>query len=435
MKKIIIILFIILFQKSIIAQNNENIVTSDIDNFWTTYDRINSTNDSITKNKILQTEYIDKASSGLKAMIQARRYTPEQYIYAINNYPLFWNSIREKTKNIHSYSNEIEKGIKSLKLIYPDLKPAKVYFTIGVFRSNGTTVDNKVLIGSEMALTDSTVIVSEFPESLNYFKDYIATNPIQNLPFLNVHEYIHTQQNTTIGNSLLAQTVIEGVAEYVATLALNIDSPNPQISFGEKNEESIKEAFSKEMFSPHFNNWLWNDSNNKFKMRDLAYYVGYSIAKNFYLKSNEKNEAVKEMIELDYADQEELMRFVNQSEYFQKGLEKYEKDFNSNRPIIKEILPFDNGCQQVDPKTEKITINFSSIMDDRFRGFDYGPLGEENVLRVQEFLGFSEDKKSVSIKVELEPNKRYQLTLSNRFRDTDGIPIEPFLIDITTKSD
>ena len=106
-----------------------------------------------------------------------------------------------------------------------------------------------------MALTDSTVVVNEFSETLKYFKDDIATNSSKNLSFLNVHEYIHTQQKTTIGNNLLAQTVIEGVAEFIASLALNIDSPNPQITFGKKNNVEVRKAFSKEMLSPHFNNW------------------------------------------------------------------------------------------------------------------------------------------------------------------------------------
>lgn len=251
MKKILL-LFLIFFQ----AAHSQNIIKSDVDNFWEAYDKIVTSNDSIDQLRIIQKDYIEKGSPGLHAMIEARRYTPERYLFAIQNYPKFWSSIRKQTQQIDLYSDEIQIGVKRLKELYPSLKPANIYFTIGVFRSNGTTVENKVLIGSEMALTDSTVVVEEFPETLNYFKDYIATNPNENLSFLNVHEYIHTQQKTTIGNNLLSQTVIEGVAEFIATLALNMNSPNPQITFGKKNTAQVRKAFSKEMFSPHFNNWL-----------------------------------------------------------------------------------------------------------------------------------------------------------------------------------
>ena len=419
---------IITFQSA----NSQNIVKYDVENFWEAYDRIVTSNDSLDQLRIIQRDYIENGSPGLQAMIDARRYTPEQYLFAIQNYPKFWSSIRRQTQQINSYSDEIEIGINRLKNLYPSLRPAKVYFTIGVFRSNGTTVGNKVLIGSEMALSDSTVVVEEFPETLDYFKDYIATNPNKNLSFLNIHEYIHTQQKTTIGKNLLSQTVIEGVAEFIASLALNIKSPNPQIMFGEKNMKQVRKAFSKEMFSPHFNNWLWNDAENTFKMRDLSYYVGYAIAEAFYTSSDDKKEAIKEMIQLDYNDQNKLERFVNESGYFPKLISAYRVAYESNKPKIKSIDQFENGNQNVDSEIEVITVNFSSKMDNRFRGFDYGPLGEQNVLRVHEFLGFSEDQKSLSFRVSLKPNKRYQLTLTNSFRDENGIPITPYLIDIKT---
>ena len=140
------------------------------------------------------------------------------------------------------------------------------------------------------------------------------------------------------------------------------------------------------------------------------------------------------MIQLDYNDQKALEMFVNKSGYFQKPLDEYKTIFESNRPEIKSIDQFDNGNQNVDSNIEVITVNFTKKMDDRFRGFDYGPLGEKNVLRVHEFLGFSEDQKSMSFRVNLEPNKRYQITITNRFRNTDGIPLKPYLIDIETNT-
>ena len=166
----------------------------------------------------------------------------------------------------------------------------------------------------------------------------------------------------------------------------------------------------------------------------MSYYVGYAIAEEFYHRSDDKKEAIKDMIQLDYNDQKELESYVNESGYFPKQLSSYKASFESNRPKIKSIDQFNNGNQNVDSKIKVITVNFSSKMDNRYRGFDYGPLGEKNVLRVQEFLGFSQDQKSISFKVSLEPNKKYQITLTNRFRNIDGVPIEPYLIDIETKS-
>jgi len=52
------------------------------------------------------------------------------------------------------YSGEINKGIGQLRTLYPDLRPARLYFTVGVFKTGGTTLDSLVLIGSEISMVD-----------------------------------------------------------------------------------------------------------------------------------------------------------------------------------------------------------------------------------------------------------------------------------------
>ena len=71
-------------------------------------------------------------------------------------------------------------------------------------------------------------------------------------------------------------------------------------------------------------------------------------------------------------------------------------------------------------------------MDKNHRGFDYGPLGESNVLRVKSVIGFSEDGKSFTFEVELKPNQRYQSLVASTFRSIEGNPLKPFLIDFQT---
>ena len=70
-------------------------------------------------------------------------------------------------------------------------------------------------------------------------------------------------------------------------------------------------------------------------------------------------------------------------------------------------------------------------MNTNARGFEYGPLGESNVLSVKRVIGFSSDKTSFSFEVSLLPNRQYQSTVVN-FRDSNNFPIEPFLIDFKT---
>jgi len=80
-----------------------------------------------------------------------------------------------------------------------------------------------------------------------------------------------------------------------------------------------------------------------------------------------------------------------------------------------------------------LTISFSQEMDSLNRGFELGSLGEDNVIRISDYIGFSDDGKSVSFKIEdLAPSKKYQIIVSSRFCNTDGVPLIPYLIEFQT---
>jgi len=168
-------------------------------------------------------------------------------------------------------------------------------------------------------------------------------------------------------------------------------------------------------------------------MRDLAYYVGYKICEDYYNISTDKQQAIKEMIELDYNDESELIKFVEKSEYFDKPLNSNKEAFEKSRPKVESVDKIQNKSTNVQTDIDVLTIHFSQKMDTRFRNFQLGSLGEENVIRIKDFQGFSEDGKSVSFGIEkLEPSKKYQIVVGSGFRNTEGIPLIPYLIEFET---
>lgn len=435
MKRVLKFLFTVLVLANCNSRHHlsHNVITSDITNFWKAYDKITSTKDSVLQYKYLDSLYFRTGTVGLEGIRQARNYTPKDYINAINNYPKFWTSIRENTLQVSNVSSELESGIEKLKAIYPELKPAKIYFTIGAFRTGGTTIDSLVLIGSEISLADSTVETDEFPENLSHLKPHFATNPNKHLVFLNVHEYVHTQQNPRVFN-ILSLTLYEGVAEFIASKALDKASPNPQIEFGKENAKRIRDVYETEMFYPN-NRYKWLDGNapNEFGMRDLGYYVGYQICENYYNQADDKLNAVKTMIELDYTNESEVEEFVTKANYFSESLEVLYQNFENKRPYIVSIEQFNNRSQNVSPKTKAITIRFSEPLNGYNTGVDFGDLGQEGFPKgTLNGRYWSDDNKSWTIPVELEPNKNYQLLISNNFRTDDGIPLKPYLIEFKT---
>ncbi|AQX07881.1 Ig-like domain-containing protein [Elizabethkingia ursingii] len=413
---------------------SQKVFTQDVDNFWKTYDKIIKTKDSAQKVSLIQTMYIDKGTQGLHDIMKARRYSTQEYIDAIGKYPKFWSSIRSRTLKSKKQAKNVEKSIAALKKIYPEAKPANVYFTVGLLRTNGTTMGGNVLIGAESALADKDVDISEMPVN-SQLKAYFQTNPINSFVSLTAHEYVHTQQKSTIGKNLLTQVVMEGVAEFVSNLSLNKKSAVPAMAYGYAHEAEIKNLFVKEMFTPLVNtasNWIWNSSNNRFGIADLGYFVGNEIARKYYENQSDKKAAIKHMIELDYNKESVLQKFVDESVYFEKPVAQYVSGYEDNRPTVIGIKEFENGSKSVNPNTKIITLTFSEPMM-FFTNFNYGPLGEGNAMKIEKLLGYSEDKKTLRLQImNLKPNQRYQLLIDEGFRSVNDLPLKSYLIDFTT---
>ncbi|MDA3616490.1 hypothetical protein [Polluticaenibacter yanchengensis] len=408
---------------------SQRIITTDVDYFWKAYDKVSGVKDSALQASLFKTWFIDKASKGQQALFEVRNYQPEQYRNAINNYPAFWSSIRKNTLKARSFEKEIRSNIAKLKALYPPLRLSDIYFGVGVFRTNGTIKNDMVLIGTEMALSDKTVNIDNVPQHVKEFNR--QNTPINDIGLLCTHEYVHTQQNLPVDN-LLSYCLYEGIAEFVSTFAINKPSYAPAIRFGADNYEKVRNQFEEDIFiTGRTYHWLWS-SNQIFGFRDMGYSVGYEIAQRFYRQAADKKAAIKQLIELDYTDEAEVALVVNESHYLSKPLEQLYMEFEKNRPTVLKVEPAFNDQNLVNPDTEIVTLFFSEPMDIKVRGFDFGPLGENNVLKVQEIIGFSEDKKRFSFKVKLEPGKEYQSLATNRFMSEKGYPLKPFLIHFRT---
>jgi hypothetical protein len=431
MKKIICFIIFWGLTNSILAQKSKQaFVAADIDNFWIAYDKIIATKDSVQQIALLRELYLDKGTEGLKGIIEMRNYSEKEFIDWITQNPKFWNSIRPNTLKVKSLYPKINANIKKLKKAYPDLKPSTIYFTIGAFRTGGTIQGNKVLIGSELSLADKTTIIDELPSWRQSF--YKTQNPLRELPLLCTHEYIHTQQKEMVEN-LLSMCLYEGVAEFISCKVTNTKSDAPAIEFGKANQKIVVDKFVTDLFVMTNNyNWLWGENRNELKVRDLGYYIGYEICERYYNLSKDKTKAIKELIELDYTNEKEVERIVNSTKLLPKTLEELYKEYENQRPKVVSILPCENGNQKVKAGIIQISINFSEEMDTNHRGFDYGPLGENYIYTFKQLVGWSNNNKTITIEVEVEPNKQYQALITNRFRSKNGFALKPYLIDFKT---
>ncbi|MCB0583364.1 MAG: hypothetical protein KDD10_29060 [Phaeodactylibacter sp.] len=378
--------------------------------------------------RILRAEYFDKGSPGLAGIRQAKRYTVENYLNAINRYPRFWKSVRSNTYKAEALAGELQGGIEKLRAIYPELRPAKIYFTIGALRSNGTTVDNLVLIGSELALADEGTATEEFQENMQGLRTFFDSNPIEDVVLLNVHEYVHTQQKPMVHN-LLSQSLYEGVAEFVSVTAMGVPSAAPAIEYGKSND-AVRAKFEQEMFyGNNRHEWLWSSAPNDFGVRDLGYYIGYAICERYYEAAADKKAAIQTMIELDYENEPEIEAFVDGTGFFSQPLARLYEDFEAQRPTVTALAPFANGSQEVPPGPTTLTVTFSEPLNGYNTGIDFGPLGEDHIPQIGPERAWGDDGRSWSFTANLEPGRRYQVLISNNFRTGGGAPLKPYLID------
>lgn len=404
------------------------VFTSDIDRFWTAYDSVRNTSDTLKQTLFIQKLYVDKGTPGLKAFMEARDYNAKLWTELINKYPKFWASIRKNTLQVKSQARPIEASIERFRKLYPEMRPARMYFTVGGLRSGGTTTDDMVLVGTEIATADQSTDASELND---WLKGVFKNQKESNLVGLNVHEYVHTQQKP--GTSmLLAQSIKEGAADFIAELVTEKKNDNVYMLYGREHETELKKSFELDMFSGDTADWLYNGSN--VPHADLGYFMGYAICSSYYRSMADKRKAVKDIIELDYTSEAQVLDFLARSGYYPEPLNK--QDLLAKRetllPYIVSFSPEVNLKQKVPAATTELTFNFSEPMGKGF-SINIGEGGKAH-FPLTGVTGFSEDHKSFKVKLSLKADEVYDFVITGKsFRSLAGYPLKEYKVHFETK--
>jgi len=409
--KYLLVLVTSVFSFSASAQ--QIVFTSDVTHFWEAYDSVQTTTDSLKQLQYIKKLYMDKGTPGFQTFAKIRNCTADQYVSLIRRCPKFWTSIRPKTFSVISKQAAIEAGIQSLRRLYPELKPAKIYFTIGCLHAEGTTRDDQVLVGTELAAGDSLTDVSEAPVAFarNVFKNQDTSNIV----YLNVHEYVHTQQSSD-GSDLLGNCLAEGAADFMAELATGKPLHNTYILYGRAHEATLKEEFKREMFLPYIQNWLYNARITPDRA-DLGYFMGYSICSAYYARMGDKAQAIRDIIQLKYEDTAAVAQFLDRSGYYLDHPDRAGLilSYRAQQPHLVGIrLPSGALAFQQDsilaPGVKEVVLVFSEPM----RGMD-------SALFI--------------IKLDLKPGEEYHKVISgNRFMSQRGYALADYTLNFRTSA-
>jgi hypothetical protein len=409
------------------------VVTSDIDRFWLAYDSIRGTTDSLRQLGYLQRLYLAPGSPGLHAFGEAKGYTAADWVSAIRRYPRFWNSIRPRTQLAKAGAPELQPYLDRLQGLYPALRPATIYFTVGALRSGGTTQGRAVLIGAELATGNATADLSEFaPATRSFLAQHFARDPLRQLGPLCVHEYVHTQQSH-YGYNVLSQALYEGTCDFLTELVVGQPLDLPYRQYGPAHEAALKQRFRTEMFQPHFNRWFYNqESADPNHVADLGYYMGYAICRAYYQRAADKPRAIREMIELDYTSAEAVEAFLARSGYYPSGsIARFRGAYEAQRPVVTGIRPLPPAGRAVSADLQEITVEFSRPMGP-YTSIDYGP-GGAATWPLQGRGVFAPDGRSVTYQVRLQPGRAYEFQITDGgFRSKEGYPVVPYRVSFRT---
>jgi uncharacterized protein YjaZ len=175
--------------------------------------------------------------------------------------------------------------------IFPD-----VYFVIGRMNSGGTLSETGLLVGLEMYGRHEGWPEDELGD---WHRDVIAG--MDRLPHIVVHELVHYQQHRNPDNSLLARSLGEGVADFIAEKASG-GHINPHVhAWAEPRAADLWAEFRERMHGEEMSGWLYGGELKDGRPADLGYWIGYRIAKAYYARAQDKQAAIHDMLNIDDA--------------------------------------------------------------------------------------------------------------------------------------
>ncbi len=259
--------------------------TKDIDNFWKAFDLLEQ-DTSVNPFR----NYVEAGSEGVKGFTPYRIISADHLFATVRNKKTDYEQVRASTFRIREKEKHCRSIFYALKYWYPDAKFPPVYFVVGAFNSGGTFSEEGVIIGAEKQ-TD-----------------------INNIPYIVAHEIIHYQQKTwSESPTLLQQSIVEGSADFLGELISGVNTNQKVNDYGNRHEEKLCKEFVARMYETDYTDWLYGVSKKDDRPNDLGYWMGYMITKQFFEKTTDKKQAVKDILGItDYRD------FLTRSGYLAK---------------------------------------------------------------------------------------------------------------------
>jgi hypothetical protein len=281
---------------------NDMIFHNDLTNFWNSFEKVN---ENELKNW-LWSDYLFSGSSQVRYFFNNCVRNLDFFTEQLCRKKGYYLSVKDNTIEIAQNTTLINHLVYLFETYFGLSVSPKFYFIIGSLNCGATTKGKDIIIATEMYARDTGTDIS----SLNLWEVQNTENK-EFLRDLVSHELAHLYQKYSDSDTLLAQCIKEGAADFIANKVVGIKL-NPFIyDYGYKNEHILKEQFKQEYSNLNWNNWLYNGrTTNDNYPSDLGYFIGYRICERYFENSNDKKQAMFEILNI-----KDFLDFIQKSGY------------------------------------------------------------------------------------------------------------------------
>jgi hypothetical protein len=289
-----------LLPSPVVAQSSSNrdpeaarIVTDDLPRFWQAFDEASRAGDEAGREAAFA-RYLAAGSPGLRQFDRLRIEGAAKLAKTVAAHPRYYASLRGQPARVAAFEAPIRASLRELKAIHPEAVFPDVYLLVGRMNSGGTLDDVGLLIGLEMHGREAGTPDEELGDWHR-----AVLKGLDGLPVIVAHELVHYQQRGQAGDSLLAASLNEGVADFIAERIAGRHINAHVHAWAEPRAAELWLEFQQHMHGSDYAGWLYGGTADR--PADLGYWMGYRIARAYYERTPDKRAAIRAMLDIDDA--------------------------------------------------------------------------------------------------------------------------------------
>jgi hypothetical protein len=263
-------------------------ITTDLDNFWRAFDNFKK---DTTSNPF--DSYLKNGTEALKDFAEHRTGDSASFKNFIRKELSYYDSVRASSLATLNFQNQINTYFRNFKAIYSAVSKPDMYLVIGRMNTGGTSCNAGVVIGTELF---SDKVYKNTTGGTSLLSEKLPLTAALGIIYFN-------QKPAHTGYTVLRQCIVQGSADFLATLILGGDRSQivtqKNYEYGEQHEELLAKQFLIQKNSDDFSNWLYQGTNTEGRPPDLGAWIGYKITEAYYNNSPDKTKAIDEILKIN----------------------------------------------------------------------------------------------------------------------------------------